>query len=140
MHFATSVHFAKRRRYVLTSGVVCRVQVKGNGQCQAGPSFGTLMKTRLQALWIVALMASFLASPTLAMECSRSIPAPKPWKCSAEDIETGTKGCSIADCSIELNGCEVDWPPLCSGIELILHKIFGWPRNTDPQPGDITAE
>jgi len=101
---------------------------------------GDIMAQRRKLFWALILLSYAAATPALAMSCSRSIPAPTALDCSAEDIKYGANGCSVADCSIESNGWEVDWPPLCSGIELMLHKVFGWPRNTEPRPGDYVAE
>jgi hypothetical protein len=84
---------------------------------------------RIVQLAVILVLA--LAAPAAAMTCNRSIPVSTATKhCSAMDIEQGRSGCSVADCDYGSNGCDVMWAPLCSGAELLAHKIFGWSVTT----------
>ena len=73
------------------------------------------MKATLLGLALVVL----LASPVSAMSCIRSIPQGDPSKrCTDADIDHGRRGCTAADCGFGPNDCNVDWAPICSGVEL----------------------
>jgi hypothetical protein len=95
----------------------------------------------VKLLFCALLIVGALTTQALALSCNRSIPRAEPSKhCTASDIDHRRRGCSAADCDYGSNGCDVDWAPLCSGLELQLHKVFGWPRNTEPHGGDYVAE
>ena len=95
----------------------------------------------MKNLMLGAALVLMAVGPAWSMQCNRSIPrGPDQSKlCTDSDIDTGRKGCSPTNCGYGPNDCDIDYSPLCSGLDLRLHQIFGWPANTKPRPGDLVA-